>query len=299
LSPSYSGSTLLTFLLGQHPSVTTIGELKASAMGDITEYICACGEPILACTFWQHVSTLAKQRNLNFDLAHFGTHFRSITRWKDKIMEAQVRGPLFESIRHFCVHHLPGLTQDFAQTLRQNQALIEICVELQGGSLFIDGSKDPHRLKYLIESDIWDIYVLEMVRDGRAQTLSAHLKVEENLNYEEACAEWAYTIKQIKNVRRYIPPNKHYAIQYETLCVDPNTTMNHIWDFVRLPGLEQDWHNVDFSGCEHHILGNDNMRQTQQVKIKLDEKWRSQITTQQLDVFNNIAGATNQRLGYK
>ena len=35
LSPSYSGSTLLTFLLNTHPEIATIGELKAQALGNL------------------------------------------------------------------------------------------------------------------------------------------------------------------------------------------------------------------------------------------------------------------------
>ncbi|MGH8543075.1 MAG: hypothetical protein ACREX3_05465 [Gammaproteobacteria bacterium] len=37
-SPSYSGSTLMTFLLGGHPAVATVGELKAAGIGDVDRY---------------------------------------------------------------------------------------------------------------------------------------------------------------------------------------------------------------------------------------------------------------------
>ena len=46
MSPSFSGSTLLTFLMGAHPSVATVGELKATSLGDIDEYDCSCGSRI-------------------------------------------------------------------------------------------------------------------------------------------------------------------------------------------------------------------------------------------------------------
>ena len=53
LAPSFSGSTLLTYLLAQHPRVATVGELKATRMGSIDEYRCSCGEPMRTCEFWQ------------------------------------------------------------------------------------------------------------------------------------------------------------------------------------------------------------------------------------------------------
>ena len=39
LAPSYSGSTLLTYLLSQHDAIATVGELKATSRGDLDTYI--------------------------------------------------------------------------------------------------------------------------------------------------------------------------------------------------------------------------------------------------------------------
>ena len=70
-SPSYSGSTLLTFLLAAHPEVASIGELKASAMGDADAYTCSCGAPIRRCPFWRRVCDELARRGLDFDLDDF------------------------------------------------------------------------------------------------------------------------------------------------------------------------------------------------------------------------------------
>ena len=53
LAPSYTGSTLLTFLLAQHKSIATIGELKATAREDLETYRCSCGSLMRKCHFWK------------------------------------------------------------------------------------------------------------------------------------------------------------------------------------------------------------------------------------------------------
>ena len=55
-SASFSGSTLLTFLLNTHPEIATIGEMKGDSM-DVERYRCSCGDPIGRCPFWQRLVT--------------------------------------------------------------------------------------------------------------------------------------------------------------------------------------------------------------------------------------------------
>lgn len=75
LAASHSGSTLLSMLLGSHPRVATVGELKlsASAMGKISRYRCSCGEFIRQCNFWRKVKKGMAARGFEFDIADAGT----------------------------------------------------------------------------------------------------------------------------------------------------------------------------------------------------------------------------------
>ena len=75
LAPSFSGSTLLTYLLAQHPRVATVGELKATQMGPIDDYRCSCGEPMRTCAFWQALDREAGADGVDFSLEDFGTVF--------------------------------------------------------------------------------------------------------------------------------------------------------------------------------------------------------------------------------
>ena len=75
LAASHSGSTLLAMLLGAHPEVCSVGELKISptALGDPRQYRCSCGQRITACTFWKHVGAAMKVRGHQFDVTNART----------------------------------------------------------------------------------------------------------------------------------------------------------------------------------------------------------------------------------
>src|SRR5690606_37344402 len=106
-SPSFSGSTLLTFLLNAHPDVCTVGELKAG-MPDGYNYVCSCGVPLGQCDFWQRVIDAHRRTGRNFDLNDFGMRFeRQPHRWVGKILGAGVRGPLLEWVRDTAIACLP------------------------------------------------------------------------------------------------------------------------------------------------------------------------------------------------
>ena len=62
LAASHSGSTLLAMLLGRHPEVCSVGELKATWISQGERYRCSCGKLILECPFWIGVADRMKKR---------------------------------------------------------------------------------------------------------------------------------------------------------------------------------------------------------------------------------------------
>src|SRR5690242_11512504 len=69
LATSYSGSTLLAMLLGSQRDATTVGEMRAPAVGDPDAYLCSCGEHIKKCEFWAKVNAGMARRGIpDFDI---------------------------------------------------------------------------------------------------------------------------------------------------------------------------------------------------------------------------------------
>lgn len=57
---SHSGTTMTAMLLGAHPDLCSVGELKAVNLGDKESYLCSCKTLASECDFWQGVSEKGK-----------------------------------------------------------------------------------------------------------------------------------------------------------------------------------------------------------------------------------------------
>lgn len=285
-------------MLGQHPEIATIGELKATSMGPIEDYRCSCGELISACSFWQTLMSRCESSGEPLDFDNFGTQFASSNVVFNRILGAQVRGKAFEMVRRAALALTPGLRGHYHAILKRNEFLVSQTLELQSGSVFLDGSKDPNRLLYFIDSGLFDLRVIYMHRDGRAQSNSRRQKKRWPVNYAGAAAEWAKTIEQMDRVAQQLPADKIHGVGYEDLCADPNAVLEELWPFIGIERLEQDWSDVDLRKRPHHILGNP-MRTRDSIKIKLDERWRSDVNADEAAEFERLAGEANRRLGYE
>ncbi|HNQ21944.1 MAG TPA: sulfotransferase [Phycisphaerae bacterium] len=293
LSPSYSGSTLLTFLLNAHPKVATIGELKGQALGDVDHYDCSCGTRVKQCSFWIALQSRCAAEGVPFSFEDFGTHFRlRDRRLHDRVLRARVRGRPWEQARRLALRMLPGAHRHFQAVLARNRALIRIVTELQQADVFLDGSKDPVRLLYLHQAGWWDIRVIYMIRDGRGAACS-YMK-HHNLSMTDAALEWKRTHEECDRLVARLPAAITLKVGYEELCAEPDRNVNHALVHLGLPPL--DWLH-DFRAVEHHIIGN-SMRLRSSGEITRDEKWRSTLTADDLEVFESIAGNLNRKYGY-
>lgn len=293
MAPSYSGSTLLTSLLSTHRAITTIGELKATSMGDIEQYLCSCGQPLLECQFWRTVKEAMDRCGNKFVLSHFGTHFITDNRLCNRLLRSGVRGKLFEAARSIALGIVPSWRRILQEILNTNRTLIDILCDLHEGYVFLDDSKDAVRLRYLLSGGYWDIRVINLVRDGRGVTNSymGHYKV----SMEEAVKEWLHTCREIAHMESRLGKNQCLRVNYEELCCNPQTVLTKIYNFI---GVEQSVCSANYHASDYHILGNA-MRLTSTSTIRLDEKWRTKLSAVDLEIFESRAGRINRKLGYQ
>ena len=108
----HSGSTLLEMMLGAHPALASLGELKALAAKKSNA--CRCGAPsVLDCPFWKEVDARMQARS-GLALATLDTEAR-----------------------------------DDADFEASNRAVLEAAAEATGGATLVDSSKSLRRLKRL------------------------------------------------------------------------------------------------------------------------------------------------------
>jgi len=292
LAPSYTGSTLLTFLLSTHKRIATIGELKASRRYDLDTYRCSCGFLLRECNFWKRVTEEMQKAGTSFALDYFGTHFRADSFLCDRLLHAGIRGRFLEAIRNSMLRLLPGCRRQLHNILERNRQIIDVTCHLQQSEMFLDGSKEAIRLKLLNSANYWNLKVIYLIRDGRGVT-NSYMR-HYNVPMEKASQEWCRAHRECDRVVQELGNDTYITVHYEDLCRDPQGTMAKIYEFL---GLDADLCDFQFRSFEHHILGNQ-MRIESTEEIRLDEKWKSALTNRDLEVFEQTAGRLNRLYGY-
>jgi Sulfotransferase family len=227
-----------------------------------------------------------------FDLSNFGTHFGTDSALCDHLLRAGVRSRPFESARMLMLRLLPPFRDRLYGILEQNRRIIELICSLQEGDVFLDGSKDPIRLKLLALANYWSVKVIYLIRDGRGATNSymGHTGV----SMDAAAREWRRTHAECDRVLRNFCEDAKLTIHYEDLCMKPRETLARVYRFL---GLEADGEAVRCDLRQRHIMGN-SMRLKSADQIKLDERWKNALTQRDLETFDRIAGKVNRLYGY-
>jgi hypothetical protein len=316
LAASHSGSTLLALLLGSHPDVCTIGELKATSLGDVERYRCSCHEELRRCPFWTGLSQDMAQRGWSFDVTQAGTDLTvGTSRYVRRLLRPLHHGPFLEGVRDAALALSPTWRTQLPRIQALNAALVECVCDRAGAKVIVDSSKVGLRLKYLLRAEL-DIRVIRLIRDGRAVALTytdpatfadardprfrgggmGGDRHAERLPPAEAAREWRRSNEEADAIVRRLDPARWLEVRYETLCTEPESTLRRIFAFM----------GVDATGeiCltprprNHHVLGN-GMRLDHTIDIRLDDRWRSGLAPADLAVFEAVAGALNRRLGYR
>jgi hypothetical protein len=318
LAASHSGSTLLSMLLGSHPQIATVGELKLSsrAMGDIEQYRCSCGEFIRACRFWRKVKEGLAVLAYDFDITDAGTDYRAVNssyaRW---LLGPLHRGKLLEILRDGALSISPTWKKQLPEIHRRNAALASSICSVTKAEVIVDSSKVALRLKYLLRNPEFDVKVIHLIRDGRAVALtymdpagfadardpalrgggSGGRREKERLSMAQAAHQWRRSNEEAEHLLRGLDKSQWIEVRYEDLCRDTENTLRRLFEFI---GVDPDKHARDFRTVEYHVVGN-GMRLDTTSEIQLDERWRETLTEQDLRVFDTVAGKMNRRYGYK
>lgn len=316
LAASHSGSTLLTMLLGAQPGACTVGELKATHMGDANSYRCSCKERIRDCGFWQQISESMRNRGYSdFDITSAGTSIFEIeSPYARRLLAPLYRGGGLEMIRDLALSLSSEWRKRLADSGARNLALIESLLEVTDEQVVIDSSKVALRLKYLLPIKDLDIRVIRVIRDGRAVSLTytdewnfadssdpemrgggtGLRRPPPRRSMSEAANEWKRSNEASDALVATLLPRQWMEVRYEELCADPANTLKRLADFL---DLDPDKVMLDFRSKTQHVIGN-GMRMDSTSTIKLDERWKDVLSEEDLRAFDKVAGDLNRRYGY-
>jgi hypothetical protein len=289
-SPAHSGSTLIACLGAAHPEISTVGEFSVFFRDTGT---CSCGTPYMECEFWRRWIEIAAAAGISYSpgsrdfavgpdaepgnfarLYHYPFPGRLVSRIRDALMR--------HTSYHKRVQEKTGRIVRMAQLLCENE----------GTLTFLDTSKNGLQARTLFEQDAMPVRYISLVRDGRAAVLS--FMKWYNYSLEEAVDRWLSQVRLLQRTVSYAPADKVLHLRHEDFVQKQQSTIPRLYEFCGVDSSVP----LDFSRHRRHIVGN-TMRHNFDGTIRMDESWRSKITSEQLNFFNQRAGRVNRSLGYE
>ena len=317
LAASHSGSTLLAMLLGAQPGACTVGELKATHLGNVDTYRCSCRENIRECGFWQEIGkAMERHRIPDFDITRAGTSiFEAKSPYVRRLLAPLYRSAALEWVRDFGLSLSGEWRNQLSSSKQRNLALIESILEVSGAKVVIDSSKVALRLKYLLPLRDLEIRVIRVIRDGRAVALTytdewnfadssdpalrgggnGQRRPPPRRSMAAAANEWKRSNEASDAMVAALPRNQWTEVHYEELCADPEATLKHLAVFLDLDAQQT---RLDFRSVPQHVIGN-GMRMNSTSEICLDERWKFNLSGEDLRVFDEVAGNLNRSYGYE
>lgn len=310
LAASHSGSTLLAMLLGAHRDAITVGELKATSLGNVDEYKCSCGTLLKQCGFWRSVCSGMEARGFSFSPVDAKTDYRSGgTSFTRRLLRPLHHGSVLEGVRDAALSLSPDWRRRLPELQRRNAALIESVCHVSGAKAVVDSSKVALRLKYLLQIPELEVSVVRLVRDGRAVALTymdpdrfastQEMRAKSNgqsrvMSMEAAADQWRRANGEAEYVLAGLDRARWIQVNYEQYCRDPDSVLREVFEFLKLDPVGA---SKDFRARESHIIGN-SMRLDTSSEVTLDERWRDVLTADELSVFDRVAGRMNRAYGY-
>jgi hypothetical protein len=158
--------------------------------------------------------------------------------------------------------------------------------------VFVDSSKTGLQLKCLLKNPELDVKAIRLVRDARGVSLS--YRKADGLPVPEAAFKWRRSNEEASAVVGELA-GRWFDLRYEDLCRETGTTLRRLFAFIGVDAID----SVTLLPPDtQHVLGNDRMRLSV-GQIRLDEKWRRELTHAELEAIENVAGSLNRSLGYK
>jgi hypothetical protein len=293
---SYSGATLLCFLLATHPDVASVGELDGLIPSeDPDEYRCSCGDLVRACGFWRAVAVEMEDRGEPFDPGRFETRLEFAgPRLLRRLRAGSLGTGTVNAARDHIFQALPWERPQWQRLTRRNAALVRSIASVTGKQVLVDSSKDGLRLSAFRDLTTVPVAAIHLVRDVRG-VVASRLRRGVSISPAEGARQWQRLNRRIEANLSTLPPGSTVRIRYEDLCADPDATLAVV---QRALGVVPSPLPADFRATPHHVIGNA-MRLSDMRSIVADESWRRSLTPAQIADVESVASAALERYGYR
>ncbi|ASC69665.1 Polyketide synthase [Halomicronema hongdechloris C2206] len=286
-----SGSTMLDLMLGTHSQGFSLGEISKIPQ------------------IFQRQQTVA-------------AFCPSSSFWPDHFSEADARRLAIGLSGHRLHRHVPLKLERWLREWLGQDAILHpytLLLDRIGQPLLIDSSKYPDWVSRQLQGREFrqghiQAYLLHVVRDGRA-VLNSYLRAYPDWTVEKISRRWLDNLTHSQQVYERFPAARKMRVRYERLATQPEATMQAVCQLLEIPyepAMLAYW-----SGNHHYVAGSRSARaliaryrqhpiaanvqnvhgsyyQDMEMTIKLDQRWRQELSTDKIDRFYRIVGDRNR-----
>jgi hypothetical protein len=290
----HTGSTLVALLMDTHPQIASVGETAftppAQAKGQARQ-VCSCGETYFNCRFWQEVFATVNSDGHDFSPHRWSNDYRYANPWLHRTLTRYSSRPMVRWFQDVAADVLPLHRSRMQAVNRVNVSFIRAVLKVASADVFFDSSKRPFRLRHLLTVPELDVRVIKLVRDVRGFASSAKRRGQ---TVESAALSWSRDRGVIDDITRNVAADRTMILRYEDLCAQPDHTARELYTFLNVQAVATP---EVIRPRDHHVLGN-RIRLQETLQIRLNDRWKSELTPSEIESVLDIAGETNQCLGY-
>lgn len=240
---------------------------------------CSCQRLMIECPFWQEVQDRALAAGIeDFALGDFRLKFGRPGLFH-RIRTGSLRWTLAEKVRDATFNVVPWHTRTMRRIGRRNREFANIVLDATKKRVFADTSKEATRVHHLHRYLEMDLRAVHLVRDVRGVVSSSLRRHGEQLDVGAAAAGWSRTNRTLMRHLRELEPSRRTLVRYEDLCRDPAGTMAALYAFCGVDPSVLPGPLVSYQS--QHLLGN-RARLQPPTEIRLDERWRSSLSSRDL-----------------
>jgi hypothetical protein len=300
----HSGSTLLDLLLGAHPAGISVGEITQLPKNISLDSVCSCGEHLSKCEFWNQMITdfgksididLWKEPyrlDLGFIKAGHEIDPRHQTRFR-MMLRKLTYGAEYTHLR-WRTPAPPFLHRAWKQGTENKRLLFQFILDQTNRKFVVDSSKHYLGGLNLYQAAPDETRIILLLRDGRAVFNSG---ISRGMSPKSALNAWIRQCRRSSLIlTKHLPDSALLTVHYEALATSPESELRRICEFL---GIDFSRQMLEFGRTDSHIANGNRMRFVQSSEIKLDERWRGELSAPMLQFFERRAGKLNRQLGYR
>jgi hypothetical protein len=203
-----------------------------------------------------------------------------------------VRHKLIDNIRDKILFSIPSQRRQLQSITDRNVAFVQSVLDVTGESVFVDSAKDRLRPKALRRLAPFDVGIIHLVRRVEG-VVASQLRRGRGPDVGRLALDWVRRHRRVEVNLQSWPVRKYIQVRYEDICQRTEEELARLYAFC---GVNSDVQAVNFQMTQH-VVGNP-MRLRPLSEIKLDDRWRNELTAEQLRIIDRVAGEMKHRYGY-